>query len=225
MRVILLVFCLHNLLPMEMDLMETIEVYQSWGAWLSSEILIGSFGLVFLLGITYTLNLCLSSGNDSLISGLILLLTIGHLTMIVLLGWDLAINGLSSFSSWEESEVFYQQPSAAWTYDRALNSGDLFEWHRERTWPYSIRFEDLYFFFFQLLIIWDLMCGLFFWSMVLATSLGVNGRSVSFIQVAVGLLWLENLCMAFFLLLVGLAWVGLRVWSRMPIELGFGWTL
>jgi hypothetical protein len=29
MRVILLVFCLHNLLPMEMDLMETIEVYQS----------------------------------------------------------------------------------------------------------------------------------------------------------------------------------------------------
>jgi hypothetical protein len=61
--------------------------------------------------------------------------------------------GFSSIALWEEAEVFYLQPKTALTYDRALGLGDQFEWHRERGWPYSLRFEELYFFFFQLLLV------------------------------------------------------------------------
>lgn len=98
-RLILLVFCLHNLLPLEIDLMELIEVYQAWGAWLTNELLVASMGVVLLLALTYILNLSLASGSTTLINSLIILLCLGHFVLIITLGWDLALAGLSSFSS------------------------------------------------------------------------------------------------------------------------------
>ena len=85
-----------------------------------------------------------------------------------------------------------------------------------------MRFEDLYFFFFQLLLVWDLLCGLFFWLCALVSQLG-GGRAVSYLQVGVGLVWLEHLGLALGGLCVGLAVVGLRVWARVPAELGAFW--
>jgi len=139
-----------------------------------------------LLGLVYGLNLSLGVGSAALLSVWVVALCLVHLVSIVVLGWDLAVAGLSSVTGWEEAEVFYQQPRSTLTYDRVAG-GDAFEWHRERCWPYSQRFEDLYFFFFQLLLIWDLVCGLFFWLVTLVTLLMVGGRAVSFIQVGVGL--------------------------------------
>ena len=41
-RLLLLVFCLHNLMPLEADLLEMAELYQAWGAWVVVEVLPGA---------------------------------------------------------------------------------------------------------------------------------------------------------------------------------------
>ena len=152
-RLLLLVFCLHNLLPLEVDLLELIEAYQAWGAWFAAELAAGSLLLGLLLALAYGLNLSLGAGSAPMVAAGLLLLCLGHLGAALALAWDLAVTGLAGGASWEEAEIFYLQPKSALTYDRALGVGDLFEWHRERGWPYSVRFEDLYFFFFQLLLV------------------------------------------------------------------------
>lgn len=58
--------------------------------------------------------------------------------------------------------MFYIQPKSALCYDRALGAVDTFEWHRERTWPSTLRFEDLSVFLFELILVWDLLVSLFF---------------------------------------------------------------
>ena len=79
--------------------MELVEVYQAWGALLTNELFIASMGVVLLLALTYILNLSLTSGSTTLITTLLVLLCLGHLTLIVTLGWDLALAGLTSFSN------------------------------------------------------------------------------------------------------------------------------
>jgi hypothetical protein len=48
---------------------------------------------------------------------------------------------------------------------------------------------------------------------------------VSYTQLAVGLVWLEHVCVAFLLALGGLLVVGIRVWTRLPWGLGGLWWL
>ena len=46
---------------------------------------------------------------------------------------------------------------------------------------------------------------------------------MSYLQVGLGLLWLEHLGVALGGLFLGLAWVGFRVWARVPAEVGLLW--
>ena len=48
-------------------------------------------------------------------------------------------------------------------------------------------------------------------------------RALSYLQVGLGLLWLEHLGVALGGLFLGLAWVGFRVWARVPAEVGLLW--
>jgi hypothetical protein len=86
-----------------------------------------------------------------------------------------------------------------------------------------VRFEDLYFFFFQLLLVWDLLCGLFFWLCVTATHASGAGRTVSYTQLSVGLLWLEHVGLALSFVCIGLLGLGLRVWAYLPPEFSGFW--
>ena len=94
-RLLLLVFCLHNLSPLEGDLVELVEVYQAWGAWLVAEVGAGLGLLGVLVGLVYGLGLSLGSGSASLVLGWLLLLCLGHLGGALALAWDLAVAGLS----------------------------------------------------------------------------------------------------------------------------------
>jgi len=84
-RLLLLVFCLHNLLPLEVDLLELVEAYQAWGAWLAAEVAVGLGLLGLLVGLAYGLNLSLGAGSAPLVAGWLLLLCLGHLGAAVVL--------------------------------------------------------------------------------------------------------------------------------------------
>lgn len=126
-RLLLLVFCAHNLLPLEADLLEVVELYQAWGAWLVGELLPAAVLLTALLGLALMLNLQLAAAGTTAVTLTLVVLCLGHLVAVVLLAWDLVTAGLSSLSGWEEAEVFYLQPKSALTFDRALGVGEQFE--------------------------------------------------------------------------------------------------
>jgi hypothetical protein len=66
-RLLLLVFCLHNLMPFEADLLETTAVYQAWGSWLAVDLLPATLLFCLLVCSVFTLNLSLASGTPLLI--------------------------------------------------------------------------------------------------------------------------------------------------------------
>lgn len=76
-----------------------------------------------------------------------------HVGFAYFLAADMFLAGLSSVIEVEQAGVFYLTPKTGLTYDRAYQVADQFEWHRERVMPYSLRMEELYLFFFQLLLL------------------------------------------------------------------------
>jgi len=148
-RLLLLVFSSHALTPLEIELMELIEVYQYMSGWLVTQVLAPTlcFGLMYF--ILFIQNKGLTNYQSRSLAYSTYVITLGLLFIFILTGWDFLVSSMSSMSSWYQNDVFYLQPKTALTYDRGLLINDQFEWHRERTWPYAMHFEDLYFFFFS----------------------------------------------------------------------------
>jgi hypothetical protein len=86
-----------------------------------------------------------------------------------------------------------------------------------------VRFEDLYFFFLQLFLLWDLVCSLVCWLYLLASSFDGRTVGLSYTQLGVGLLWLEHVCYAVVSVCFTLGVATLRILTRTPGELGFWW--
>lgn len=63
LRLLLLVFCLHNLMPFEADLLESLAVYQAWGAWLCIDLVGPLLAACLLVPAVYALNLSLASAG------------------------------------------------------------------------------------------------------------------------------------------------------------------
>jgi hypothetical protein len=222
-RLIIVVCALHNLMPYEVDLLEQSEVFLLYSTWLATDLLPGFLTLGVLLGLGMLINASLGVKQRALTGLLVTLVCLGHLVVGTFLAWDLLLSSLTSVLEWERGEVFYLQPRTGWTYDRAMRVGDQFEWHRERCHPYSLRFEDLYFFFLQLLVLWDLICSLICWLYLLASCFSGHGVGVSYLQVGLGILWLEQVCLAVFFVCVAVGAPTVRLLSRAPGELGCWW--
>jgi hypothetical protein len=217
-RLLLLIFSAHALTPLEIELLELVEIYQYMSSWFVSQMLspVLCFSLVYILLIIQ--NIFLGNSQLRFTAYSLYLLTFGLLLIFSLTGWDFLVSSLSSVAMWYQNEIFYLQPKTALTYDRGLLISDQFEWHRERTWPYSIHFEDLYFFFFQLLFVWNLACCLVFFFYLNLAVVGVTGLPISFTQLAVGFLFLEHILLLVSILLANFVICGLRLWLRTPSE-------
>jgi hypothetical protein len=139
------------------------------------------------------------------------------------LAWDFLIASFSSIVEWEQAEVFYLQPRTGWTYNRALRVADQFEWHRERTSPYSLKFEDLYFFFLQLLLVWDVICSTVVWFYIFANCFMGRGLTLSYTQLSLGFLWLEHLGVALLFNTLTICASSFRTLFRAPGEFGGWW--
>jgi len=161
-RLLLLVFASHALTPLEIELLELVEIYQYMSSWFVAQLLSPVLCFSVLYFVLYLQNIFLMATQVRYLTYTTFVITFGLLFIFVFSAGDFLISSLSSMSMWYQNEVFYLQPKTALTYDRGLLVSDQFEWHRERTWPYAIHFEDLYFFFIQLLFIWNLACCLVF---------------------------------------------------------------
>lgn len=109
-RALLVVFFLHGLLPLEVDLLEQTELLLAYSSWITLEVLPGCLILAALFGAAHLLNLALSFGQLRLVWLLCVGISLGVLLVAGVLGWDFIVAGLSSVVEWEQAEVFYLQP-------------------------------------------------------------------------------------------------------------------
>ncbi len=220
-RMLLMVFSSHALTPLEVELLELVEVYQYMSGWFVTQLLspILCFSLLYcILYVKSSVNMY-AQARFTLYATM--LVVVGLLFIFLLTGWDFLVSSLSSLSFWFQNEVFYLQPKTALTYDRGLMISDQFEWHRERTWPFSLHFEDLYFFFFQLMLVWSLACCLVFFFYLALTILGGLIPAVSYTQLSVAFLFFEHILLLIAMIAVNFAICGFRVWLRTPTEFLF----
>lgn len=171
------------------------------------------------------LNMSLNWGKRDLhlllVLGVVLLLTLN----LVWMGWDFLFAGLSGYRGITEHSLAYIHARGGLTYDNLMGVGDAFDWHKEQTRPFVMRFDDLFGFSLQLLNIWALACCLYGWLFMLldCVFLGERGRSLSFLQVGVSLRWLDH---TMFNVLACYLWpllLGSRLLLRTPLE--FWWLL
>jgi hypothetical protein len=73
------------------------------------------------------------------------------------MAWDLVIAGLSSNIEETGQEVFYLQPKSPLTYNNQFQLIDPFDWHKANTFAFTMRFEDLFFFSLELLLLLSLL--------------------------------------------------------------------
>jgi hypothetical protein len=220
-RLLLLVFSSHALTPLEIELIELVEVYQYMSSWLVTQLL---SPIICFSALYYTLYVksCVNAYSQvRFILYATMLIVVGLLFIFFLTGWDFLVSSFSSLSFWFQNEVFYLQPKTALTYDRGLMINDQFEWHRERTWPFSLHFEDLYFFFFQLMLIWSLACCLIFFFYLALTIIGGLVPALSYTQLSIAFLFFEHVLSLIAMMAINFVICGLRVWLRTPMEFLF----
>lgn len=87
---------------------------------------------------------------------------------------------------------FYLQPKTSLTYDQHLNLQDQFDWHKDRSHPFVMRFEDLFVFFLQLLNLFSLVTCLVVWLSLSIDLIQLGYFGVSYTYVGVGLRCLEH---------------------------------
>jgi hypothetical protein len=217
-RLLLLIFSAHALTPLEIELLELVEVYQYMSSWFVTQVLSPVLCFSVLYFMLYFKNSTIAHVQTRVSLYLIYTITLGLLFIFFLTGWDFLMSSFSSLSSWLQNEVFYLQPKTALTYDRGLLINDQFEWHRERTWPFSLHFEDLYFFFFQLLFAWNLACCLIFFFYLGLVLVGGLLPAVSYTQLSIAFLFFEHTLVLVGLIAINFVICGFRIWLRTPLE-------
>jgi hypothetical protein len=99
----------------------------------------------------------------SLVCGVVLILTWSFIWM----AWDFLFAGLSSYKGITEPSLFYLHSKSTLTYDSLYKVEDAFDWHKEQTRPFVMRFDDYFGFCLQLLNVWALVCCLYAWLFLL----------------------------------------------------------
>lgn len=187
MRLIIVFFCAHSLIPLEAELLELVEVYQTLMSWVSSTALPGFFLCSATAGLALSLNMAISWCRPALLNFLAgticLLLAVG----VFFVGWDLAFSSMSAVFQIGEPHSFYLQPKTTLTYDNFYAVEDQFDWHRDRQHPFVMRFEDLYMFFLQLLNLLTLSFALVVWLTLLIDAITLGSAGVSYTYIGVGI--------------------------------------
>lgn len=220
-RIIIIVFCIHSLIPLEAELFELVEVYQTLTRWVSSSILLPLCILTLTLFMALALNLTIGWGRQALLILLSSGVCVSLLLNILLMGWDLAFAGLSSMGWFTDIQPFYLQSKSTLTQDHYLNVQDQYDWHRDRVTPFVMRFEDLFVFFLQLFNLASLFFCLIVWLSLSIDLVQLGQHGVSYTYVGVGIRWLEHCLFNFSIGHVALFLVGLRVSLRTPFEFWF----
>lgn len=218
-RVIVILFCFHTLTPLEADLIELVEVYQSLTRWLSVTILPAFLLMSLTLGMAVLLNLSIGWARWELHLLLVSTIILTLFVNLFFISWDLILAGLTSINWFCDVQAFYLQPKTSLTYDAILGVQDQFDWHKDRVHPFAMRFEDLFVFFLQLFNVLSLVFCLFVWLSLAIDLVQLGMFGVSYTYVGVATRWLEHVLINFSFGHIALFLTGLRVSLRTPIEL------
>lgn len=126
-RLLFLVFSSHALTPLEIELMELVEVYQYMSSWFVTQLLSPVLCYSLLYFIFFIQNISLAGAQARFLAYSTYFLTVGLICIFILSGWDFLVSSMSSATAWYQNEVFYLQPKTGLTYDRGLLISDQFE--------------------------------------------------------------------------------------------------
>lgn len=191
--------------------------------WLSTAILPAFLMMSTTLAFAILLNLSIGWGRWELHLLLVTLIILVLIINIFLLGWDLAVTGMSSANWLCDTNAFYLQPKTALTYDASLGIQDQFDWHRDRLQPHAIRFEDLFVFFLQFFNVLTLFFCIIVWISLAVDLVQLGTFGVSYTYISVATRWLEHTLWNFAMGHFALFLTALRISLRTPFE--FWWLM
>lgn len=220
-RAIVVIFCIHSLCPLEIDLLETVEVYQLVTRWLVTTILPTLVILSTTLFMALMLNASIGWARIQLLIFLSCFICISLMVNIFFMSWDLISTGMTSVNWFCECEEFYLQPKTLLTQNHYTNVQDQYDWHREKSYPFVMKFEDLLFFYIQVFNLLTLLCCLLVWLSLTIDLITLGENAVSYTYIAVGIKWLEHAALNISLSFLFPVFIGLRVSLRTPFEFWF----
>lgn len=220
-RLIIIVFCFHCLTPLELELVELVEVFQTLMVWYTTDLLPTLLLMVILFGLSILLNFCINWYSvRAILLGVFIIVMLLTFNLLVLL-WDFLFTSMSGCLFHPNPQQFYLHNRGTMGYNMTYQVTDAYDWHRAQPQSFVLRFEDLYLFYLQLFNIIALYSCTFVWLFLLQDLL-VKVQSASrpsFTFLGVCTRWLDHALWCFVYSHLALFAVGLRVWLRTSIEL------
>jgi hypothetical protein len=180
MQLIQIVFFCHCLAPLEIDLMDSVEVFLEYFFIASIYISISAVWVTNLAVVALIGAIGLSFGRPLLSQVCSVLVCVGLVFAWLVLGWDLSINSLSLLDMGEGAELLYSHSPSSLTYNSISNNADQFDWHKEQTRPFMVRFEVFYLFAMQLFLFISLGLAAWVWGFISLDCLSNPSRAITF---------------------------------------------
>jgi hypothetical protein len=228
-RLVVIVFCFHCLTPLELELVELIEVHQTLVIWYTLQIipslLVISLCYLLILHINYSLNYTSVRFLLHVSILLFLLLVLNFLFML----WDFCLNGISYFNFIEnQHNLYYNGTRCTISYNGIQNGEDLFDWHMSNTDVFSFRFEELYLFFLQLFNLVAVYTAVFIFLFFLVDMLAFYNTTTlatttlpSFTFFSVSVTWFNHIFFSFFYSHFAILLVSLRIFFKIGFNFLF----
>jgi hypothetical protein len=224
MYIVVIGFCFHCLTPLEIEIFELVEVFSSMINWISFLWLFNLLLISFILFLILLINFCLNwENNFNIFIFFKLLISILLLVLIVSI-WDFLFSSYTSNIFWNNFKNFYINSKSSLTYDNILFSVDQFDWHKDQSNNFVLRFEDLYFLSINLFMIFSFICCLIVWFFFIKNFFleFYKNKEISNLFLSVCFTWFNNCCFLFFSNYMVVFLTGLRITLKILIEL-FGY--
>lgn len=180
MQLVQIVFFCHCLAPLEIDLMDSVEVFLEYFAIASAYLSVSVVWVTLLSLIALLGAINLSFGRLVFSRLLASVVCIGLALSWLVVGWDLSINSLSLLDIGGGSSLLYAHSPTSLTYNSISNNIDQFDWHKEQVRPFMVRFEAFYLFAMQLFLFLTLGLGAWVWGLISLDSQGTDTRAITF---------------------------------------------
>jgi len=179
-QLIQIVFFCHCLAPLEIDLMDSVEVFLEYFSIASAYLSVSVVWVVLLSLVALVGAINLGLGRLVLSRILSSIVAIGLALGWLVVGWDISINSLSLLDMGGGSALLYSNSPSSLTYNSISNSQDQFDWHKEQIRPFMVRFEVFYLFAMQLFLFLSLGLGAWVWGLIALDNQSHSSRAITF---------------------------------------------
>lgn len=219
-----MIFCFHCLAPLELELVELVEVYSALLVWYSVDILPLTILMVSLFALALLVNFFFNWQNLRIVLVSVFLLLLVLILNLLILLWDFLFTSLSGCLFMPNPKQYYVHNRSSISYNMTFQFEDTFDWHISQPQTFVFRFEDLYLFFLQLFNILALYSCTFVWLFFfqdLLSNAGVvhfsSASSLTFLGVCIR--WLDHALWCFLYSHLAILLVGFRVFLRISLDL------